>query len=88
MMPPEQPIGTPTETPPAPEGYISRAELDAILAERDRQHAEQVEAVRAQLPRALVPAHGGGPGNDNHQKSWCLAEQELAQRGESLDHWE
>lgn len=72
----------------APEGYISRAELDQILAERDRKHEEELATVKARLPQLQVPAHGGGPGNDQHQNSWNLAEQEAAARGEVLDHWE
>lgn len=71
----------------APEGYISRAELEQILAERDRKHAEEMATVQAQVPQAMVAAHAGGPGSDNHQTSWSLAEQEAAARGESLDHW-
>jgi len=73
-------------------GYVSVADLDEIiarkLAERDAEYAAQLASVRALIPVAVVPAHGGGPGNDNHQKSWNLAEQEAAQRGEVLDHWE
>ena len=70
-----------------PDGYISRAELEEILAARDRKHAEEVETYRARMPVAMVPANAGGPGYDNHQASWSLAEQEAAQRGEILDHW-
>lgn len=96
-MMPAQPIGTPlesntpsseTQTDAPPVGYISLAQLEEVLAERDRKHAEQMESVRAQIPVAQVPANSGGPGNDHHQKSWSLAEQEAAQRGETLDHWE
>lgn len=66
---------------------ISYAELQEILAERDRKHAEEMAEVRAQVPVAMVPMHSGGPGVDNHQKSWSLVEQEAAARGEVLDHW-
>lgn len=70
---------------------ISRDELDRIiqerLDERDREHAEELAAVRSTLPSAMVPANGGGPGTDNHQVSWNLAEQEAAARGETLDTW-
>lgn len=66
---------------------ITRAELDKILEEREAAHREQLQAARAGFPSAQVPAHGGGPGADNHQRSWSLAEQEVALRGETLDHW-
>jgi hypothetical protein len=66
---------------------ITRAELEEILAARDRKHAEEIAAYRARVPVAMVPANAGGPGFDNHQASWSLAEQEAAQRGEILDHW-
>ena len=81
------PTGQPQSPPPAPSGYISREELEEILAARDRQHAEEMASVKARLPVAMVPAHSGGPGIDNHQSSWNLAEQESAARGEILDHW-
>jgi hypothetical protein len=70
-----------------PEGYMSRDEVLALLEERDKQHAEDMAAVRARVPVAMVAANGGGPGVDQHQVSWSLAEQEAAQRGEVLDHW-
>lgn len=70
-----------------PSGYISREELLEILAERDRQHAEEMAAVKARVPVAMVPMHGGGPGIDQHQPSWNLAEQEAARAGLVLDHW-
>lgn len=75
-----------TETA-APEGYISREDLERILSERDRRHQEELSAVRARVPVAMVPQHSGGPGVDQHQVSWNLAEQEAAMRGETLDHW-
>lgn len=84
---------TPQDAPPAPapapapSGYISREELEEILAARDRAHAEEMASVKSRLPVAVVPMHSGGPGNDNHQNSWNLAEQEAAARGEILDHW-
>lgn len=77
-----------TENQEAPSGYISREELDRILAERDKQHAEEMAAVKTRLPALMVAQHGGGPGTDNHQVSWNLAEQEAARRGEILDHWD
>lgn len=80
-------FGAETETDEAPSGYISREELERILAERDRKHAEEIAAVKTRIPQAIVAQHGGGPGNDNHQVSWNLAEQEAARRGETLDHW-
>jgi hypothetical protein len=74
------------------EGYVSVADLDSIiaekLAERDRQHAEEMAAFKSSLPQAQVAANAGGPGNDRHQRSWSLVEQEHAARGETLDHWE
>ncbi len=75
------------ETVQAPAGYISREELDRILEERDKAHAEAIAAVKSRMPVAVVAQHGGGPGNDQHQESWNLAEQEAARRGETLDHW-
>jgi len=80
--------GTPDpETATTPAGYISLADLDAILEERDRKHAEALASVKQLLPVAMVPANSGGPGIDNHQRSWSKAEQEAAQRGEVLDTW-
>lgn len=84
-------FGEPEDNPP-PQGSdetitLTRAELYKLLDERDQKHAEELAAVRAKLPVALVPAHAGGPGIDRHQASWSLAEQEHAARGEELDHW-
>lgn len=70
-----------------PSGYVSREELERILAERDAKYQEDLAAAKARVPVAQVPAHSGGPGVDNHQVSWSLAEQEAALRGETLDHW-
>ncbi len=71
---------------------LTRSEVDKIirdaLAEQQRAHDQELADVRQMLPTAMVPAHGGGPGVDNHQSSWSLAEQEAAARGETLDHWE
>jgi hypothetical protein len=74
-------------TDPAPEGYISLAQLEELLTARDKQHAEELAVVKARVPIAIVPANAGGPGNDQHQDSWSLAEQEVAAKGEVLDHW-
>lgn len=88
------PMGAgPTETisephDPSTGQYMSRAEVEALLKERDDKHAKETATLRAALPQAQVPANGGGPGNDNHQTSWSLAEQEAAARGETLDHWD
>lgn len=71
----------------APEGFISRAELEEILAARDKEHADQLALAKSRIPTAMVAANSGGPGTDNHQVSWNLAEQEAASRGEFLDHW-
>lgn len=68
--------------------YISRAEVEEMLRERDTQHSEQLARIRSVIPAAMVPAHSGGPGIDQHQPSWSLAEQELATRGDWLDHWD
>lgn len=68
--------------------YMSRAEVEALLAERDAKNEARLAKARASVPQALVPDHGGGPGVDQHQASWSLAEQEVARRGEVLDHWE
>lgn len=84
------PVENPTEetvTNSPGNGYISREELEAILAERDKKHAEELSAVRAKVPVAMVPANSGGPGIDQHQVSWSLVEQEAAARGDVLDHW-
>lgn len=67
---------------------ITRAELHEILEEREALHREQLQAARAGFPSAQVPAHSGGPGADNHQRSWNLAEQEASLRGETLEHWQ
>lgn len=71
---------------------LTRDEVNALIADalaaRDKEHADELAAVRATFPSAMVPANGGGPGVDNHQSSWSLAEQELAAAGETLDHWE
>jgi len=72
----------------APSGYVSREELDHLLAERDRKHAADVEQYKSRVPQLMVAANAGGPGSDNHQRSWSLAEQEVAARGEILDHWD
>jgi hypothetical protein len=61
--------------------------IQDALDKRDKEHAEELAEVRQMLPTAMVPAHSGGPGVDNHQASWSLAEQEAAARGETLDHW-
>lgn len=88
----KQSESAPTETELANEGlprdgYISREELDRILAERDEKHAAEVAAIRTRVPVAMVPQNAGGPGIDQHQVSWNLAEQEAAARGDILDHW-
>lgn len=68
--------------------YLTREEVEKLLAERDQRNAEALAQARAGFPQSQVPAHAGGPGVDRHQRSWSLAEQELSQRGETLDHWE
>jgi hypothetical protein len=70
----------------APEDDIDRR-IEAALAKERAKHAEEMQATLARVPQLNVPAHSGGPGNDNHQVSWSLAEQEAAARGEHLDHW-
>jgi len=71
---------------------LTRDEVNRLIAEairqRDEEHEAQLAEVRQMLPTAMVPANGGGPGVDNHQVSWSLAEQEAAAAGETLDHWE
>lgn len=78
-------------TMPTMPGYIAEADLDRIIAEklaqRDAEHAAELEAVRARLPQLMVPMNSGGPGVDNHQRSWSLVEQQMAAAGEILDHW-
>lgn len=80
------------ENAPDKGSMLTRDEVDRIIAERleerDKHHAEEVARLQAQVPQLVVPAHGGGPGNDNHQRSWNLAEQEAARAGEHLDHWD
>lgn len=75
---------------PKPE-YVRMDEVEALierrLKERDEEHARELAEVRATMPQLTVREHGGGPGNDNHQASWSLAEQEAAGRGETLDTW-
>jgi hypothetical protein len=80
-----------TESGNKPE-YVPLAEvqrlIDEALSKRDREHSEQLAATLAAAnPGNLVPAHGGGPGHNRHQRSWSLAEQEAAARGEELEHW-
>jgi hypothetical protein len=81
----------PEDDPPVSDapsaGYISLPDLDVLLAERDAKHAAELAAMVARVPVAMVAANAGGPGVDQHQQSWSLAEQEAAQRGETLDHW-
>lgn len=78
------------------EQYVPLSELDKIIAERVSaalreqadEHAKNMAAALQQAnPGNLVPAHAGGPGHGRHQRSWSLAEQEAAARGEVLDHW-
>lgn len=75
-----------------PEEYVKRDDVDRLiqnaLRERDEQNAQALNEARAAYPSGLVPAHAGGPGVGHHQRSWSLAEQEAASRGETLDHWE
>ena len=79
------------ENTPDKGGMLTRDEVDRLisekLAERDRDHAAEVAKLQAQVPQLVVSAHGGGPGNDNHLRSWSLADQEAARRGDDLDHW-
>lgn len=56
----------------------------AALAQRDAQHQATVDAMRAMIPDHTIPQNAGGPGI-TIRKTWCLAEQEAAGRGE--DHW-
>lgn len=67
------------------EQYVSVSDLDRIiaekLAERDAEHAAQLAALRNQLPVAMVPMHGGGPGIDQHRRSWSKVEQEMSAAG-------
>lgn len=66
---------------------LTRAEVEEILAERDKRHADELAQARAGFPQSSVAAYAGGPGVDNHQPSWSQVEQEYAARGEKLDHW-
>lgn len=80
-----------TKDDDAPEGYVKESDLDAIIAkkmvDREQAHEKELTAARARAPQLVVPAHAGGPGNDNHRESWSLAEQEAAARGDDLEHW-
>jgi hypothetical protein len=75
--------------PNAGSGYVKQEDVEAIvaraIAERDKQHAEEVASLRAVMPVALVPANSGGPGYDDHRQSWNLAAQEIAQSGKWED---
>lgn len=67
-------------------GYVKAEDVDArieaaIKKERSK-HDKEVATLRASMPVAMVTAHGGGPGYDDHQPSWSLAAQEHSQRGE------
>ncbi len=79
------------DTPSAKPDTLTRDQVSELIAdalkERDAQHAAVLAQARAAFPAAPVPANGGGPGTDNHQASWSLAEQEAAGRGEWLDTW-
>lgn len=62
--------------------------IDEALNKRDKENADNMAAALAAAnPGNTVPAHSGGPGHGRHQRSWNLAEQEAAARGETLDHW-
>jgi hypothetical protein len=80
-----------TEQQQAPQ-FVNLSDVQQMiadaLAENDKKHAEELATVRAAFPQALVPANSGGPGIDNHRPSWNLAEQEAANRGEHLPHWD
>jgi hypothetical protein len=64
----------------------AKEDLSQRVADLEAQLARS-QAVAARAPFLLVPADGGGPGNDNHQVSWSLAMQEAARRGEWLEEW-
>lgn len=82
----------PMDAPENKEQYIPLSEvqrlIDEALNKREADYqANLAAAIAASNPGNLVPAHGGGPGHNRHQRSWSLAEQEASLRGEKLDHW-
>lgn len=73
-----------TSDPAADLDAIIAAKVAEALATKEQQHAEQVAALRAMVPDHTIPQNGAGPGI-SIRRSWSLAEQEAAGRGE--DHW-
>jgi hypothetical protein len=61
------------------------ARIESALKKRDAEHEAEMAKMRAQVPQTAVPAHGGGPGVDNHMPTWSLAAQEASARGEHDD---
>jgi hypothetical protein len=87
-LPEDTSVTTPASPPVPPSGeYLTRDEVIALLADQQARHDEEMASVTARLPVAMVAANAGGPGVDQHQASWSLAEQEAAARGDVLDHW-
>lgn len=78
-----------SEPPQKPEGdtVYTKSDVDKMLADLKDELSKANQKIAARIPNALIVQNGGGPGNDNHQSSWSLAEQELAQAGETLEHW-
>lgn len=85
------------EDPPVPESVtggetvtVSVADLDALIAERmqarDLEHQREIEDMQARIPSDTIPMHGAGPGLSK-RRSWSLAEQEAAHRGELPDEY-
>lgn len=70
-----------TEVPPG----LTYGDLDSLIEERmqarDLEHQRELEALQARVPSDTVPLHGAGPGLSK-RRSWSLAEQEAAYRGE------
>jgi hypothetical protein len=71
--------------------FVKLADVEKMISEaiakRDKEHEAELAKVRATVPVAIVPTHGGGPGTDNHRPSWSLAAQEAAHRGEDYPEW-
>ena len=70
-------------------GGMTRAEVEAMLKERDEAHAKELRGLRtelatarASLPQTLIPEHSGGFGVDSLASTWSQYDQELARSGE------
>lgn len=76
-----------TQQPPTGDTVYTKSDVDKMIADLKEELSAANAKIAARIPDALIVQNGGGPGNDNHQSSWSLAEQELAQAGKTLEHW-